>query len=424
MREGWTIVKIGDACEFKNGLWKGKKEPYTHVGVIRNTNFTKEGFLDDSDIAYLDVESKQYSTRKLQFGDIILEKSGGGPKQAVGRVVYFDKTGGEYSFSNFTSVIRVFNRKQIEPSYLHRLLYFYYLSGATEVMQKYSTGIRNLQLKEYKDLPVPLPSLSEQKRIVTILDEVFDGIGKAIFNAEKNLKNTRELYETIVESLFTNIIEDYETIEFGAIISTLTDYHANGAYAKLKEVVELKDTEDYAWMVRSTDFEKNFKNGMRFITKTAYEYLTKSQIFGGEIIMSKIGNAGKVYLMPDITRPCSLAMNLFLIRVDESRASNKFIYRYLKSKSGEKQILSKLRGAATQTITKDSVRELKIPLFSKKDQDRIVLELEKAEAKILYLENIYQQKLTALTELKQSILKKAFAGELTEKDTINIKRHD
>ena len=107
MRTGWLKHTLEDLCHFGNGLWSGKKPPFVNVGVIRNTNFTKDGLLDDSDIVYLDVEQSQYSKRKLQFGDIILEKSGGGPKQPVGRVVIFDKKKGDFSFSNFTSLIRV-----------------------------------------------------------------------------------------------------------------------------------------------------------------------------------------------------------------------------------------------------------------------------------------------------------------------------
>lgn len=77
MSEGWKTNTIEELCEFGNGLWTGKKPPFVNVGVIRNTNFTKDGRLDDSDIVYLEVEASQYSRRKLKFGDIILEKSGG-----------------------------------------------------------------------------------------------------------------------------------------------------------------------------------------------------------------------------------------------------------------------------------------------------------------------------------------------------------
>ena len=149
---GWPSKPLEELCEFKNGLWKGKKPPYVNVGVIRNTNFTSEGYLDDSDIAYHDVEAKQFEMRRLIPGDIILEKSGGGPKQAVGRVIIFDKEEGDFSFSNFTSYIRIKDCKRLDPYYLHKVLYYYYASGATETMQKRSTGIRNLIFRLFRQI--------------------------------------------------------------------------------------------------------------------------------------------------------------------------------------------------------------------------------------------------------------------------------
>jgi type I restriction enzyme S subunit len=88
------------------------------------------------------------------------------------------------------------------------------------------------------------------------------------------------------------------------------------------------------------------------------------------------------------------------------------VYRYLKSPRGEAQILSKLKGVATQTITKESVRSLRIPLFPRDTQDRFVLKLENIEAETQRLESIYQQKLNALDALKESLLHKAFTGQL------------
>ena len=124
--EGWQTTTLDEACQFINGLWKGEEPPFVHVGVIRNTNFSKDGYLDDTDIAYLDVEAKKFAKRRLQFGDIILEKSGGGPKQPVGRVVFFDKKQGDFSFSNFTAAIRVNELEQLDPAYLHRYLHWVY----------------------------------------------------------------------------------------------------------------------------------------------------------------------------------------------------------------------------------------------------------------------------------------------------------
>jgi len=165
MKTGWQTKSLGEVTQFINGLWKGEEPPFMHVGVIRNTNFTKEGALDDTDIAYLDVEVKKFHKRKLQFGDVILEKSGGGPKQPVGRVVLFDKTAGDFSFSNFTAAIRVMDPAALDSRFLHKYLYWVYVSGRTEAMQSHSTGIRNLNGEAYKAIEVAYPQLIEQRRI-------------------------------------------------------------------------------------------------------------------------------------------------------------------------------------------------------------------------------------------------------------------
>ena len=186
MRKGWDLLQLQDICEFGNGLWTGKKPPYIEVGVIRNTNFTKVGELDDTDIVSLNVEQGQFSKRKLQFGDIILEKSGGGPKQPVGRVIVFDKKEGNFSYSNYTSVIRINNDKQVNYKFLHLYLFHLYISGITEEMQSDSTGIRNLKFDEYKQIRVPLPPPPAQHRIVATLGETLAATAKAKENTEKN----------------------------------------------------------------------------------------------------------------------------------------------------------------------------------------------------------------------------------------------
>jgi len=124
----WALLKLSELVDTIGGLWTGKTPPYANVNVIRNTNFTNSGKIDYSDIAVIDVEEKQYQNRKLQFGDIVIEKSGGSETQAVGRVVLFDKKEGDFSFSNFTARIRVTSEK-INSNYLHIYLNYIYNSG-------------------------------------------------------------------------------------------------------------------------------------------------------------------------------------------------------------------------------------------------------------------------------------------------------
>jgi type I restriction enzyme S subunit len=216
MSEGWQIKTLDEVCEFSNGLWKGEKPPFVRIGVIRNTNFTKEGTLNNSDIAYLDVELKKPEKRRLNFGDVILEKSGGGPKQPVGRVALFVEPEGEFSFSNFTSALRVRDPQKLDFRFLHKFLHWTYLSGVTEGMQSHSTGIRNLNGDAYKAIQISFPKLAEQKRIVTILHETFEGIEAAVANAEKNLASARELFESYLTAVFTKKGENWITEPLGA----------------------------------------------------------------------------------------------------------------------------------------------------------------------------------------------------------------
>lgn len=168
-KENWPTKKLGEICEFQNGLWTGKRPPFRKITVLRNTNFRNDGYLDLSNVAEIEVEEKQLASRILQRGDLILERSGGGPTQPVGRVIYFD-VDGDFSFSNFTTRIRIIDRSEIDSIYLWRYLNYLYISGTTENLQKQTTGIRNLNFTEYKQLKIPLPPIAEQKKIVAYLD--------------------------------------------------------------------------------------------------------------------------------------------------------------------------------------------------------------------------------------------------------------
>lgn len=200
----------------------------------------------------------------------------------------------------------------------------------------------------------------------------------------------------------------WEMVKFGNFISLLTDYHSNGSYKTLSQHVTLKDECDFALMVRTTDLEKNnFIDNVKYIDEHAYNHLKKSKVYGGEIIINKIGSAGKVYRMPQLNRPVSLGMNAFLLRFNEL-INDVFLYYQLVSSYGEREIKKRVKGAVTKTIRKDAVRE--IPLISPplKLQNQFAeriksIELQKAQA---------EAGLVQADNLFNSLLQKAFKGEL------------
>ena len=383
MKKSWETRKLDEVCQIFNGLWKGKKPPYIEVGVIRNTNFSKDGFLDDSDIAYLPVEIKQFEKRKLEYGDIILEKSGGGPKQPVGRVIPFDKHNGNYSFSNFTSVIRITNKNILDFNFLHKMLFLIYISGKTEPMQRRSTGIRNLQLKEYKQLEIPLPPLQEQKRIVAILDKTFAAIDKAKANAAQNLKNAKELFESYLQSVFENKGDDWEE-------------------KKISECFKLKSGDGLTSKMMS-------KNGVYpvFGGNGIAGLHNKFNLSGNNVIVGRVGAlCGNVR---NISEKIWLTDNAFKV-VD---FKYDFDYSFLTYLLNHKNLRGFARQAAQPVISNSSLKDVVIEFpKSKKEQQSIVQKLNALTSETDKLKINYQKKLEDLEDLKKSILQKAFSGEL------------
>ena len=196
--------------------------------------------------------------------------------------------------------------------------------------------------------------INKQSRIVGILDKLSSLIEK--YN--------REIIalDKLVRARFVEMFGDpeinpygYSKVHMGDYITLLTDFSSNGSYKTLDSGVTMYDKPNYAWMVRTTDLEKGDMTSIKYIDESAYELLEKSKLFGGEIIMNKIGSAGNVYLMPEINMPASLGRNAFMFRYDD-RINTKYLFQLLKSEYGQREIKQYVRGAVTQTITKNDVR--------------------------------------------------------------------
>ena len=171
--EGWCTTSISEMCENINGLWKGKKEPFVKVGVIRNANFTKDFKLDYSKIEYIDVEERTFKKRHLLNGDLIVEKSGGSDNNPVGRAILYEGKDAIFSFSNFTMVLRILYKDVLSYKYLYYYIMDKYQKGEMRLLQTQTTGLHNLILDKYLDIPLCLPPYQEQQRIVNKIEEIF-----------------------------------------------------------------------------------------------------------------------------------------------------------------------------------------------------------------------------------------------------------
>lgn len=410
VKAAWTSAPLRSLCEFHNGLWKGKKGPFETATVIRNTNFTLDGRIDLSDVAVLEVEARQLAKRRLQKNDIIIEKSGGGPKQPVGRVVLFDLDVDEkYSFSNFTSAIRVVKPSEIDPAFLHRVLYWWYTSGRTEVIQSHSTGIRNLDFNAYKDLVVPLPPLEEQKRIVAILDQAFAALDRARALAEANLTDAIELKKRSVEyELSADVLGPLEAV--GPHVNLLTGFaFKSSGYS---------DAPDDVRLIRGDNIvQGTFRwDGVKRWPAVDREIYRKYELALGDVLIAMdrtwVSAGIKYAIVDEATLP-----SLLVQRVARLRAMQSIVPRYLGYWIGsavfEKYILSIQTGLGVPHVSGSQIEAFQIRVPSVETQEAIVDRLDAVVERCDGLISMYQQKLTDLSNLRQSLLQKAFSGQLT-----------
>lgn len=402
---GWEEKKLEDIVSVLNGLWTGKTPPYCQAFVIRNTNFTKDCRLDLSDVANLQVEQRQFDNRELKKGDILVEKSGGGPKQPVGRVVLFDKTERSFSFSNFTSVLRIKNPTVISYYFLYWLLYFCYLSGKTIPMQKYTTGIRNLQMSEYKELKISFPPLVEQKRIVEKLDKIFADIDKAKENTQKNLANAKELFKNSLDMLLEQDKERYPITSLGRVATLIP-----GIAFKSKEFGNFPQKA----VKISNILPPKISNSLDGVDIGAYnkEKISKYLLRKGDICVAMTGGTIGKLGMYDLERETYVNQRVLLIR-STSEINCKFLHYILMHPKFLLFIKSNIESDTAQpNISADTIGKYKFFLPTIDKQRVLLKRLTESENKTQELEQIYTKKLVNLEELKQSVLQQAFSGKL------------
>ena len=405
MKTKWLTKKLGEICDFQNGLWTGKKPPYKKVQVLRNTNFkNNDGTLNYDDVAEIEVEEKQLLKRLLQPGDIILERSGGGPTQPVGRVAFFEKAE-EFSFSNFTSRVRVLDIDKLYPKFLHWFLILQYVSGKTENLQKQTTGIRNLIFAEYKEIEIPLPPLDEQKRIVKVLEKKLGKVKAAISLRQDAIADTEKILSAKLSEIFTEGKEEYFGIYLDKL-ATLVRGPFGGSLTKQMFV-----DKGYAVYEQGNVIGDQTSEFRYFIDDEKYREMERFAVLEGDILMSCSGTIGKFTYIKDNYVEGIINQALLKITPNLEKITRDYLQYalivYLNNSTGH------IKGGAIKNIV--AVKELKkirVPVPDLKTQEKIVKELDELSARVASLRALQKQQLADLKSLERAYLHEAFSGEL------------
>ena len=185
----------------------------------------------------------------------------------------------------------------------------------------------------------------------------------------------------------------------------VTDYVANGSFASLKENVTYSSIPDYAVIIRLTDFNNQFKGPFVYVSKSAYEFLKKSKLNGGEIIISNVGAyTGTVFRTPKLSIPKTLGPNSIMVNF---KGSNDFYEYWFKSKFGQFMIQGIISGSAQPKFNKTSFRSLSIPVPPLEEQKAIAEVLSSLDDKI----ELLQQQNETLEALAQTLFRQWFIEE-------------
>jgi type I restriction enzyme S subunit len=157
-----------------SGVW-GDEDIEAGISVLRSTNIKADGTIDYSDLSFRSIEENKRIAKRLQSGDILIEKSGGGPKQPVGRVALFHGHAREHTFGNFIARLRP--KECVLSEYLFYFLWHFHAKGGTNHYQKQTTGIRNLEFSRYLGILVPIVPLPLQREVVEALSQA-EGISR------------------------------------------------------------------------------------------------------------------------------------------------------------------------------------------------------------------------------------------------------
>ena len=326
-------------------------------------------------------------------------------------VIIFDDFTTASQYVNFEFKVKSSAMKILTPNtelVLPKFIYY-----RMQIIQFDHSTHKRYWIQQYSKIKVSIPPIPVQEQIVAKIEELFSELDNGVETLQKTKQQLTVYRQAVLSEAFQKIDVPVVETTLDAVLEVLTDYHANGSYKVLKENVQLLDEPDYAIMIRSTNFEKeDFENDVKYISKHSYDFLKKSQLHGGEILMGKIGNAGRVYYMKDLGRPMSLAMNMFAMRFKDCILS-KYVYYYLCSPSAVHEISQHVKGVGTPTIDKKSVRSIHI-----RYPDQIELQksiVDRVEAQLSICDSIEKTVDTALQQaeaMRQSILKNAFERRL------------
>ena len=264
------------------------------------------------------------------------------------------------------------------------------------------TTVKHLSSKQILDIDFPVPPLPEQHRIVAILDEAFDGIATARANAEKNLHNARALFESHLQSVFTQRGEGWIERSIGDICTLKSGTSVGVSLEKAKGEIPYVKVSDMTYAGNETEIVSS----SRFLDMAD---VGKNAVFpAGTTIFPKRGGAILTNKKRLTALPICADLNIMGV-IPSGNLHPRLLYYYFLNV--DMRLIGS--GSSIPQINNYDIAPLKISFPETQDEQEAILQiLDNLSAETQRLESLYQRKLAALDALKQSLLHQAFSGAL------------
>jgi len=398
MNKPWPTKKLGEILELcDSGTW-GDESP-NGMPLLRSTNM-QNGQLILDDLKFIDVPKDKISRYILREGDILITKSSGSVDH-IGKSLYITKEmDGKYGFSNFTQRLRV-NVKFALPKWIYLIISNPETRDFLLKVSQTTTGLRNLKIPALKELKIPLPPLSEQKRIVEIIEKLFAKIEEAERLRAESLAASAALLPSALHQVFNRAKkENWPTKKLGEIAETKMGGTPRTTHK------EFWNNGNIIW-ITPEDMRKNtinfIRDSRRKITILGLEKSSAKLFPKNTVFVSTTATIGKIGIAE---REISTNQQITGIICKESIVPKFLAYYFLYL--GEKG-LKMIGGQLVAThINQTNFRKLEIPIPPLSEQKRIIEYLDALSQKFQELQKLQQQTAADFSALRQSILSEVF----------------
>jgi type I restriction enzyme S subunit len=403
--EGWKWIKLKDiVVRVQYGLSKAMNSEGIGLPIIRMNNLTYDGFLDLSDLKYVNIDDEIANKYMLERGDILFNRTNS--RELVGKTAVFNQDS-KFVFASY--LIRVVvDRSKAIPEYIGMYLNSKRMKEVFFRMARPAVQMANINAKELCDIEIPLPPLEEQRRIVSRIEQLVNRAEEA----KRLRKQAREEAEKIMQAALNKVFsraeeEGWEWAELGEVCEINPAKH---------EIKNLPDNMQVTFVPMSAVSEvtgKIERPEIRLLgeVRKGYTYFKE-----GDVLFAKITPCmenGKSAIARGLINGIGFGSTEFHILRPSSKVHAEWIYFYIRQKSFRDEAAKNMTGSVgQQRVPVEFLRKVMIPLPSLEKQKMMIDYLDKISEIIESLKKLQQRTEEELEKLIPAILDRAFKGEL------------